>query len=115
MNKIEIQNKRKLRVKRKFIGSLKPRLIIFRSNRYIYAQIFDPKTRKALVGAGDLNKSTKVNTGTKTESAEKVGDEIAKKALKIGVKEVIFDRQGYKYHGRVKALAEKAREAGLKF
>ena len=111
MTKSYLKTKRRLRSKRRLIGATKPRLIVFRSNKHIYAQIFDAQKGKTIVGTSDL----KDDTGTKVKIAEKVGEDIAKQAIKSGIKEVVFDRQGYKYHGRVKALAEKAREAGLKF
>lgn len=105
--------RRKLRTRKKIKNLERPRLHVFRSNKHIHAQVIDDASGKTIVGFSDLKlKDTK---GTKTEIAGKVGEEIAKLAVKKGVKEVVFDRGAYKYHGRVKALAEKAREAGLKF
>jgi large subunit ribosomal protein L18 len=89
-----------------------PRLVVFRSNKYVYAQIIDDIYAKTLASASDL----KSKTGhSKTEKAKEVGVVIAKEAIKKNVKKVVFDRAGYKFHGRVKAVAEGAREGGLAF
>lgn len=89
-----------------------PRLTVFRSNKYIWAQIIDDKKGMTIVSAS----SKKIeNSGTKLEKSRNVGRNLAQLAVKKGVKQVVFDRGGYKYHGRVKALAEGAREGGLKF
>lgn len=108
---------RKLRVRRKLNGSSqKPRLTVFKSNLYIYAQIIDDVNSKTIISASDIkmakNKEEKVN---KIERATKVGESLALQALKNKIKQVVFDRGGYKYHGRVKALAEGARKGGLVF
>ena len=91
----------------------RPRLSVFRSNKSIYAQLIDDTTGTRLAAVS----STKLEaeSGTKTEISAKVGKAIAEKALEKGIKEVVFDRSGYLYHGRVKQLAEGAREGGLKF
>lgn len=91
----------------------RPRLSIFRSNNEIYAQIIDDGKAHTMASAGSL----KLDKGemSKTEVAEKVGETIAQKAIEQGIKQVVFDRNGFKYHGRVKALAEGARKAGLEF
>lgn len=89
----------------------KPRLVIFRSLKYNYVQLVDDKKKKVLASASDL----KINKGTKRERAKKVGLLIAEKALELKIKECAFDRAGYKYGGRVAAIAEGAREGGLKF
>jgi len=105
------QQKRKLRVRKKIFGTdNKPRLSIFRSNRYIYAQIINDKDGKTLAAASGFRSNER---GLKM--AAWVGEQIAKKAKKVKVKKVIFDRGGYKYHGKIKALAEAARKAGLEF
>lgn len=99
---------------RKAIGGgtvQKPRLVVYRSNTSFYAQIINDEDGKVLVESS----SVKEKTGGNIVSAQKVGVEIAEKAKGVKVTEVIFDRNGYKYHGRVKALAEAAREAGLQF
>ncbi len=106
------RNRRKLSVKRSIRNSNRPRLSVFRSNKHIYAQIIDDNSGKTLVSASDLKIDDKMN---KVERAGKVGEDIAKKALKKKIKEVVFDRSFYKYHGRIRALAESARKAGLNF
>jgi large subunit ribosomal protein L18 len=92
----------------------KPRLYVFRSNRYIYAQIIDDTRGIVITGFSSLNDKN-LSAMKKMASAREVGKQIAKLALEKGVKEIAFDRGGYKYHGRVKALADGAREGGLKF
>ena len=91
-----------------------PRLSVFRSSKNIYAQIIDDTKGITIVSASSLESDQKYS-GTNTEGATKIGTLIADRAIKKGVKSVVFDRGGYKYHGRVKALAEAARTAGLKF
>ncbi|MFA6305362.1 MAG: 50S ribosomal protein L18 [Candidatus Gracilibacteria bacterium] len=90
----------------------KPRLIVFKSVRYTYVQLFDDKTGHVVAASSDIKDNSKAN---KVEKAKNVGTEIAKKALEKNITEVAFDRNGYKYHGRIKSLADGAREAGLKF
>ncbi len=92
-----------------------PRLSVFRSNKEIYAQIVDDVSGKTISAASSRDKDIKSAKGTKTEIAALVGKAIAEKAIKAGVEKISFDRGGYLYHGRVKSLAEGAREAGLKF
>jgi large subunit ribosomal protein L18 len=111
-NKTVQRKRRHARVRAKISGSTEtPRLIVFRSTRYMHAQLIDDTSGKTLAAAHDL----KVKKGTKLERAAAVGKELGEKAIKAGVKSCVFDRNGYKYHGRVKALADSAREAGLKF
>jgi len=106
------QEKRSNRVRAKLVSTTsRPRLAIYRSNTYIYAQIIDDTKGHTLVAASDL----KIKEGTKTERAAKVGETIAELAKKANIEEVAFDRNGYKYTGRTKALADAARNAGLKF
>ena len=111
--------KRRLRIRRSIRNKVsgtaqRPRLSVFRSNKFIYAQLIDDVNGVTLASS-----SSSVNeggvTGTKSESSSSVGRDIATKALAQGITEVVFDRGGYLYHGRVKSLAEGAREAGLKF
>ena len=114
------KNKRRLRIKnriRKVVSgdAAKPRLSVFRSNKEIYAQIVNDVTGVTLASASSRDKDISSAKGTKTEIAALVGKAIAEKALKAGVDTISFDRGGYLYHGRVKSLAEGAREAGLKF
>lgn len=94
--------------------SERPRLSVFRSNKQIYAQIIDDVKGVTVVSAGSLKNdgAQKVN---KVDQAKLIGKEIAEKAIKAGIQEVVFDRNGYLYHGRIKSLAEAARENGLKF
>jgi len=95
----------------------RPRLCVFRSLNHIYAQVIDDEKRHTLVTASTLDTEIKSEADGKAKSAQAqlVGSLVAKRALDNGIKEVVFDRGGYKYHGRVKALAEAARKAGLKF
>lgn len=92
-----------------------PRLSIFRSNTGIYAQIIDDDKKTTLVSASSLDKDLKLTNGSNIEAAKVVGKAIAEKAKKKNITEVVFDRGGYLYHGRVKALADAARENGLEF
>ena len=106
------------RVRRKITGTTqRPRLCVFRSSNNIYAQIIDDTNRVTLVAASSLEADVKgaVNHGGNKEAAKMVGAMIAKRAIEKGITEVVFDRGGYLYHGRVQVLAEAAREAGLKF
>jgi len=96
-------------------NSSRARLSVFRSNKYIYVQIVDDKRNETLISASDVKKSAKGKNVKRVDSAGVVGEDVAKRALKKGIKEVVFDRGGYKYHGRVKALAEGARKGGLSF
>lgn len=110
---------RRLRIKRRVRKivtgtSEQPRLAVFRSNKEIYAQIINDVTGTTLIAASSKQKDIKAK-GTKTEIAAIVGKAIAEKATKAGIEKIAFDRGGYLYHGRVKALAEAAREGGLKF
>ena len=115
LSKIERRQRIKYRIKKTVSGTAqKPRLAVFRSNSEIYAQIIDDTKGVALVAASSRDKDLKAS-GTKTEKAKQVGEAIAKKALAAGIETISFDRGGYLYHGRVKSLAEGAREGGLKF
>ena len=107
---------RHTRVRNKVTGtSSVPRLNVFRSNNNIFAQIIDDEASKTLVSASSIDKELKLENGGNTEAAEKVGELLAKRAKKAKISKVVFDRGGYLYHGRVKALAEAARENGLEF
>ena len=104
------------RVRNKVHGtSAVPRLNVFRSNSNIFAQIIDDEAGITLVSASSLDKDLKLENGSNIEAATKVGEAIAERAKKAKIKEVVFDRGGYLYHGRVKALAEAARNKGLEF
>lgn len=93
----------------------RPRLSVFRSNNEIYAQLIDDVAGRTLVAASSTEKAVSTEAGTKVELSAKVGKSLAEKALAAGIQAVVFDRNGYLYHGRVKALAEGAREGGLNF
>ena len=115
LSKIERRQRIKYRIRKTVSGTPeKPRLVVFRSNSEIYAQIVDDTKGVTLVAASSRDKDLKA-TGTKTEKAKQVGEAIAKKALAAGIETISFDRGGYLYHGRVKSLEEGAREGGLKF
>jgi large subunit ribosomal protein L18 len=110
------RQKIKFRVRRKISGTTqKPRLSVFRSNTEIYAQLIDDDTSKTLASASSRDKDIAAQKGTQVEKSKLVGAAIARKATDLGLLDVTFDRSGYLYHGRVKAVAEGAREGGLKF
>ena len=112
----KIQRKRRIRA-RIFGTKSRPRLSVFRSNKFIYAQLIDDEKSESLVEVTDkgVKESKSKKPGTKIERANLVGKELAKKAKRKKISEVVFDRAGYRYHGRVRALAEGARKGGLKF
>ncbi|PNR97120.1 50S ribosomal protein L18 [Petrotoga sp. 9PWA.NaAc.5.4] len=118
IDKKRMRNKRHLRVRRRITGtSDKPRMTIFKSEKHIYAQIIDDTKGHTIVSASTVEKELKEKL-TKTwdqNAAYEVGRLIAKRAKEKGINNIVFDRSGYKYHGKVKALAEAAREEGLKF
>lgn len=112
ISKIQRRNKIKTRIRGRISGTAqRPRMTVFRSNKQIYVQLIDDLAGKTLCGAS----SKGIEEGTKCEIAAKVGEEIAKKAIAAGISEVVFDRNGYLFHGRVKSLADAARNGGLKF
>jgi len=112
ISKIQRRNKIKTRVRGKISGTAqRPRMTVFRSNKAIYVQLVDDLAGTTLVSAS----SKGLEGGTKSEVAAKVGDAVAQKALAAGITEVVFDRNGYLFHGRVKSLADAARKGGLKF
>ena len=112
ISKIQRRNKIKARIRGKISGTAqRPRMTVFRSNKQIYVQLVDDLQGKTLVAAS----SKGIEEGTKSEIAAKVGENIAKKALEAGITEVVFYRNGYLFHGRVKSLADAARNGGLKF
>jgi large subunit ribosomal protein L18 len=114
LNKSERRQRIKFRIRKIVSGTAaQPRLSVFRSNKEIYAQIIDDVNGVTLAAASSREKE--VATGTNVETAAAVGKLIAERALKAGIETITFDRGGYLYHGRVKSLAEGAREAGLKF
>ena len=110
--------KRHRRLRRNLSGTAdRPRLAVFRSNNHIYAQVIDDEAQSTLCSASTLDKDLRVSlsTGATCEASEAVGALVAKRALAKGIQQVVFDRGGNLYHGRVKALADAAREAGLQF
>lgn len=110
--------RRHSRIRKKVFGTAeRPRLSVYRSLNHIYAQIIDDSNGNTIVASSTLDKDFSAGKGHKgnVSTAKKVGELIAKKAISKGLKKVVFDRSGYLYHGRVKALAEGAREAGLEF
>jgi len=110
----EIRQRIHDRIRRKLAGTeARPRLNVYRSLNHIYAQVIDDQKGETLVSASSL--SLKLKTGGNVASAKEIGKAVAELAVKQGIKKVVFDRGGYLYHGRVKALADAAREAGLEF
>ena len=117
-SRVEVRVKKHMKVRNRLSGTAeRPRLAVFRSNNHMYAQIIDDTVGHTLVSASTLQED--VNAGlaktNNVEAASKVGEVIAKRALEKGIKSVVFDRGGFIYQGKVKALAEAAREAGLEF
>lgn len=112
LRKITLRKTRHTRIRSKISGTAeRPRLVVYRSLKAMYAQLIDDATGKVLAATSDL----KVKGGTNSEHAKKIGAEIAKLALEKNITSCVFDRNGYKYHGRVKIVADAAREGGLKF
>lgn len=117
-SRAEAREKRHLRLRNKISGTAqKPRLAVFRSNKHIYAQIIDDSIGNTICSASTMEASLrdKFEKTSDVEAAKKVGEIVAKKALEKGINTVVFDRGGYIYHGKVQALADAAREAGLQF
>lgn len=110
------RQKIKENIRKKMSGTSEmPRMSVYRSNKQISVQIIDDVAKTTLAAASSLNKEIAELKGNKTQQADKVGELVAKQALEKGITQVVFDRNGYLYHGRVKALAEAARKGGLKF
>lgn len=115
-NKSSARQKIRYRIRKKVSGtSGTPRLTVFRSNSDIYAQLIDDGTGTTIASASSKQKDISAQKAPKTDKSKMVGEAIAKKAVELGITKVVFDRSGYIYHGRVKAVAEGAREAGLVF
>jgi large subunit ribosomal protein L18 len=115
IEKKEIRNRIHRRIRRKLSGTKeRPRLAVFRSVAHIYAQVIDDVEGRTLVSASSVDKNGKTNGGN-VAAAKAIGKLVAERAKEKGVKAVVFDRGGYQYHGRIKALADAAREAGLEF
>jgi large subunit ribosomal protein L18 len=116
MTKTEARKKRHLRIRATLVGTpSRPRISVFRSSKNIYAQIIDDVNGVTLAAASSVEKDNKLANGGNVEAAKVVGKLLAERALENNIKSVVFDRSGYLYHGRVKALADAAREAGLDF
>jgi large subunit ribosomal protein L18 len=120
MAKVKQKVARRSRIRRRLRAKLagtaeKPRLAVYRSNQQIYAQIIDDEAGKTLASCSSRLKELDLQTLSRTEQSKKVGEKLAEIARAKGIERVVFDRGGYLYHGRVKALAEGAREGGLKF
>jgi large subunit ribosomal protein L18 len=114
--KVLRRNRIRFNIRKKLKGTPeRPRLSVFRSNKDIYAQIIDDASGVTLVAASSREKGSKKAKENKVDASKNVGKQIAEKAVSAGIKSVVFDRGGYLYHGRVKALAEGAREGGLQF
>ncbi|SCY80051.1 50S ribosomal protein L18 [Desulfoluna spongiiphila] len=108
--------KKKIRIRKKIVGTQeRPRLCVFRSAKHIYAQLIDDTAGVTLASASTVDKGYSAGEGDKSAKAKTVGKLVAERAMEKGVKSIVFDRSGYIYHGRVKSLAEGAREAGLEF
>lgn len=115
-NKSIAREKIKFRIRKKINGiAARPRLCVFRSNASIYAQLINDENGSTIASVSSLDKDIKAQKITKTEQSKLVGNAIARKASDLGLTTVVFDRGGYIYHGRVKAVAEGAREGGLQF
>ena len=115
-SKASARQKIRYRIRKRVVGvSAKPRLSVFRSNTDIYAQLINDETGTTIASASSKDKDIAAQKGTKVEKSKLVGATIARKAADLGFKEVTFDRGGYLYHGRVKSVADGAREGGLKF
>ncbi len=117
MAKLSLFEKRRRRVRTSLLAKrgLRARLSVHRSGRHIYAQVIDDEAGTTVVAASTLEKDARAKTGATMDAATAVGKTIAERAKKAGVTKVVFDRGGFLYHGRVKALAEAARESGLEF
>jgi large subunit ribosomal protein L18 len=115
IEKKEIRRRIHMRIRRKLSGTAeRPRLAVFRSVAHIYAQVIDDSKGATLVSASSVDKDARTNGGN-VAAAKAIGKLVAEKAKEKGIKSVVFDRGGYQYHGRIKALADAAREAGLEF
>jgi large subunit ribosomal protein L18 len=113
-NRAEIRSAIHSRIRRKVRGNTeRPRLAIYRSLNHIYAQVIDDRLGKTIVSASSTEKDLKAGTGGNLDAAKRIGQAIAERAIAKGIEQVVFDRGGYLYHGRVKALTDAARAAGL--
>ena len=116
LDRNKLREKKHRSIRRKIVGTAeRPRLSVYRSLKNIFVQIIDDSTGTTLVSASTIEKGAKIENGSNIEAAKQIGERIAKKALEKGITTVVFDRGGYIYTGRIKAIADAAREAGLKF
>lgn len=116
LTKEQARQRRHLRIRRKVVGTPeRPRLNVFRSSRHIYAQVIDDLNGRTIISASSLDPELGLEEGGNVEAAKQVGGLLGRRATARGVKRVVFDRGGFIYHGRVRALADAAREAGLEF
>jgi large subunit ribosomal protein L18 len=112
----QLRYRRHLRVRRKITGTAaRPRLVVYRSLKHIYAQLVNDELGVTLLGVSDASEGVQVNGAGKVSRAKGTGKLLAEKATAAGIKQVVFDRAGYRYHGRVQAVADGAREGGLEF
>lgn len=115
-SKVSARQKIRYRIRKKISGSsAKPRLCVFRSNKDIYVQLIDDASGTTIAAASSRQKDIAAQKGNKVTTSKMVGESIARKSQDLGIKDVVFDRSGYLYHGRIKAVAEGAREGGLVF
>lgn len=115
LSKSQSRQRRHRRVRKHVVGTTtRPRLAVYRSNRYIYAQVIDDNVGRTVAAASSQEESFRTKT-LSTDTATEVGKLVAERAKEAGISSVVFDRGGFKYHGRIKALADAAREAGLEF
>ena len=116
LDRNKLREKKHRSIRRKIVGTAeRPRLSVYRSLQNIFVQIIDDTTGNTLVSASTIEKGAKIENGSNIEAAKQISERIAKKALEKGITTVVFDRGGYIYTGRIKAIADAAREAGLKF
>jgi large subunit ribosomal protein L18 len=114
--KVHQRTRRKMGIRKRVFGvPARPRLTVFRSAKHIYAQVIDDLTGRTLASASTVDKANKVDKGGNCKAAEQVGLTIAERAKQAGVEAIVFDRNGFRYHGRIKVLADAARKGGLKF
>jgi large subunit ribosomal protein L18 len=113
--KSALRSRRHFRVRKRVTGTTaRPRLVVNRSTRHVFAQVVDDTSGRTLASASTMEADVRALAGDKTEKAKRVGELVAQRAIAAGIGAVVFDRGGYQYHGRVKALAEGAREGGLR-
>ena len=116
LDRKKVRTRKHKSIRRRIVGTAEsPRLSVYRSLQNVFVQIIDDTTGNTLVSASTIEKGAKIENGSNIEAAKQIGERIAKKALEKGITTVVFDRGGYVYTGRIKAIADAAREAGLKF